>query len=131
MPGGCGISFINALLVTDFPEPDSPTMASVSPCFKSKFTPRTACTRPAYVLKFIFKFLTSKMVSAIFHTSYLRSFGSSASRKPSPTALNAKIVNEMKIAGKIKRQGAVSIALFPSDAIVPQLACGCGTPKPI
>ena len=31
-----------ALIVTDFPEPDSPTIASVSPFIKSKLTSRTA-----------------------------------------------------------------------------------------
>src|SRR5215204_1305714 len=36
---------------TDFPDPDSPTMASVSPRLRSKVAPRTACTSPAYVLK--------------------------------------------------------------------------------
>jgi len=40
--------------------------------------------------------LTDKEMS-----NYLRSFGSRASRKPSPTALNAKIVSEINTAGKI------------------------------
>src|SRR5215208_919806 len=39
------------LAATDFPDPDSPTMASVSPRLRSKVAPRTACTSPAYVLK--------------------------------------------------------------------------------
>ena len=38
-----------ALFVMDLPEPDSPTMASVSPSFRSKLTPRTACTMPLSV----------------------------------------------------------------------------------
>ncbi len=59
------MSFIKALLVTDFPEPDSPTIANVLPFAIVKFTPRTACTVPAFVLKLIFKFLTSKMISSI------------------------------------------------------------------
>ena len=32
---------------TDFSEPDSPTIARVSPCRSSKLAPRTACTSPA------------------------------------------------------------------------------------
>jgi hypothetical protein len=39
-----------AFVVTDFPEPDSPTMATVSPRLSSKFTPRIALTKPAVVL---------------------------------------------------------------------------------
>ena len=35
-----------ALEVTDFPEPLSPTMATVSPRRRSKLMPRTACTVP-------------------------------------------------------------------------------------
>jgi len=30
-PGGCGMSRMTLSAVTDFPEPDSPTMPSVSP----------------------------------------------------------------------------------------------------
>ena len=35
-----------ALMLTDLPEPDSPTMATVSPRLRSKLTPRTARTMP-------------------------------------------------------------------------------------
>ena len=38
---------INVFVVTDLPEPDSPTMASVSPSFKSKLTSRIALISPA------------------------------------------------------------------------------------
>ena len=33
---------IAAFMVTDLPEPDSPTMATVSPFIRSMFTPRMA-----------------------------------------------------------------------------------------
>lgn len=36
---------------------------------------------------------------------YLRSFGSNASRNPSPITLNAKIVKQINKPGKNKRQG--------------------------
>ena len=42
---------MTCLAVTDFPEPDSPTMATVSPRYTSRSTPRTAWTRPLAVLK--------------------------------------------------------------------------------
>ena len=48
-PGGDGISCIIDKEVTDFPEPDSPTTAKVSPFFKSKLTPSTAFTKPHLV----------------------------------------------------------------------------------
>ena len=40
-----------ALLVTDFPEPDSPTMASVSPLYRSKEMSLTAWSFPETVRK--------------------------------------------------------------------------------
>ena len=48
---------------TDFPEPDSPTIASVSPLYKSKETPRTACTVPPAVRKETVRFFTSSFFS--------------------------------------------------------------------
>src|SRR5699024_11647642 len=46
--------------VTLFPEPDSPTIANVSPSCNSKFTSRTACTSPPYVRNDTDKLFTSK-----------------------------------------------------------------------
>ena len=42
-----GLRRMMLLAVTDLPEPDSPTMARVSPRLRSKVAPRTACTSPA------------------------------------------------------------------------------------
>ena len=42
-----GFNRMMLLAATDFPDPDSPTMASVSPRLRSKVAPRTACTSPA------------------------------------------------------------------------------------
>ena len=44
---GFSIRPISDLEVTDFPQPDSPTMAVVLPFSISKLTPRTDCTSPA------------------------------------------------------------------------------------
>ena len=41
-----GRSPITAAAVVDLPEPDSPTMAVISPGWTSRSTPRTACTGP-------------------------------------------------------------------------------------
>ena len=54
-----------ARLVTDLPEPDSPTIARVSPEYRSKLTSRTACTLPLVVLNEIVKSFTSSFFSAI------------------------------------------------------------------
>jgi hypothetical protein len=50
-PGGTGISRITERLVTDLPEPDSPTTPSVSPLSRWKLTPSTALTVPSSVSK--------------------------------------------------------------------------------
>jgi hypothetical protein len=42
-----GLRRMMLLAVTDFPDPDSPTMARVSPRLRSNVTPRTAWTSPA------------------------------------------------------------------------------------
>ena len=42
-----GSSPMMLLQRTLLPQPDSPTMASTSPCRSEKLTPRTACTSPA------------------------------------------------------------------------------------
>ena len=49
------MSRINDSMVTDLPEPDSPTMPSVSPRFRSKLTPSTARTVPQRVSKIGFQ----------------------------------------------------------------------------
>ena len=45
-PGGIGMRPITLCTVTDLPQPDSPTIASVLPACTSNETPRTACTVP-------------------------------------------------------------------------------------
>ena len=54
-----------AYMLTDLPEPDSPTRPSISPGATSKLTSRTADTVPCSVWKFTVRFLTSSsLVSA-------------------------------------------------------------------
>ncbi len=48
-PGGCGMSRRSESAVTLFPHPVSPTRPSVSPSARSKSTPSSAFTTPAYV----------------------------------------------------------------------------------
>ena len=48
-PGGSATRRIRDSAVTLLPQPDSPTMASVSPRWSENDTPSTAFTRPARV----------------------------------------------------------------------------------
>ena len=50
-PGGSGISRISDSAVTLLPQPDSPTIASVSPRASANDTPSTALTAPERVKK--------------------------------------------------------------------------------
>ncbi|MGY3081048.1 hypothetical protein ACVWZZ_007456 [Bradyrhizobium sp. LM6.10] len=54
-----GSSPISDSAVTDLPQPDSPTNPSVSPRFRTKLTPRTACAGPRLVLRCTPRFSTS------------------------------------------------------------------------
>ena len=54
-----------AFEVTDLPEPDSPTIASVSQRINSKLIPRIALKIPCCVLNEIIKSLTSNIFSII------------------------------------------------------------------
>jgi hypothetical protein len=64
--------------VTDFPEPDSPTIPSVAPRSSEKLTPSTAWTTPSRVKKCVLRSVISRSAS---YVSFVR--GSRASRMPS------------------------------------------------
>src|ERR1700674_3770500 len=59
-PGRCTSPRID-MAVSLFPQPDSPTMPSVSPGKSSKLTLRTALTSPSSVKKDVLRFLTSRI----------------------------------------------------------------------
>ena len=77
-------------LVTDLPEPDSPTTASVSPAFSVNETSSTALTTPGIGGEMGLQMPDLQQRSASVrlrghaHIAF-RSLGSSKSRKPSPT----------------------------------------------
>ena len=60
--------------VVDLPQPDSPTIPSVFPRSIVKLTSSTACRVPLAVLKYFFKFLTSRIVSAILFPPFNMEF---------------------------------------------------------
>ena len=64
-PGGLGINLIAESEVTDFPDPDSPTIPIVAPLFNVKLTPFTAFTEVPSVLNSVTKFLNSNNVLLI------------------------------------------------------------------
>ena len=89
--------------VTDFPEPDSPTMPSTFRRSRLKDTPLTAFTSPAGVKKEVCKSRTCNN-SAIFSAScQFRSFGSNASRSPSPKRFRDSTIREITTAGITSR----------------------------
>ncbi len=51
--------------VTDFPEPDSPTMPSVSPALSENERPLTAVTGPSSVLKVVRRLTTSSSATGL------------------------------------------------------------------
>src|SRR5580698_3727493 len=65
LPGGSGISRISDIAVTDLPQPDSPTIASVSPSLTWKETPSTARLMPSGVRKWVCRFRTSSNAIAL------------------------------------------------------------------
>src|SRR3981081_2702580 len=70
LPGGSGMSRISDMAVTDLPQPDSPTMASVSPSSTWKETPSTERLIPSGVRKWVCRFSTSSsaILQALGHS---------------------------------------------------------------
>ena len=63
--GGFGIRPMIESAVTDFPQPDSPTIPSVRPTSTSKVMPSTARTTPSRVKKCVWRSRTLRTGSAI------------------------------------------------------------------
>ena len=85
--------------VTDLPQPDSPTIATVSPALTWKLSPSTArFTPPSGVRKWVWRFSTSSR--AMSGQILLAARGSSASRRPSPSRFTASTEMDRNRAGK-------------------------------
>ena len=83
--------------MTDLPQPDSPTMPSVSPASMWNDTPSTARTTPSGVREMRLQILDLEQRHRQIR---LASRGSSASRSPSPSRFTDSTVMHRKIAGK-------------------------------
>ena len=72
-PAGVGMSRMIDRFVTDLPEPDSPTMPSVSPRARSKDTPSTALTTRSSSSKYVRRLRTDRrLVNVVSAFSHLR-----------------------------------------------------------
>ena len=87
-----GKSCMTVLVVTDLPEPDSPTNARTSPGCSFSVTLRIAWTVPSRVLKSTERCLIVSTSSAIYFSPLV--LGSNASRNPSPSKLKAIIIKD-------------------------------------
>src|SRR3954468_20802941 len=74
-PGGEGMRRMIDRFVTDFPEPDSPTIPSVSPRATSKLTPSTARTVLSSSEKYVRSSFTDRRGAAAIRTSALPHLG--------------------------------------------------------
>ncbi len=122
-----------ACAVTDFPDPDSPRMASVSPSLRSNETPLIALAIPSRVRNSTCRSSTSSSMpstgcqaepastSRVSITDSViqppqegqRSFGSRASRTASPSMMNASTVSDRNRLGNSSMCGAVRISPMP------------------
>ena len=96
---------IVASAVTLFPQPDSPTRPRVSPGRTSNEMPLTAWTSPRLRLEADAEIVDLEK-RAVAHVRP-RSFGSRASRRPSPIRLKPITAITIATPGKIARNGAV------------------------
>ena len=94
-PGGVGMSPIAACTVTDFPHPDSPTIASVRPRSSASETPAHRLHDAAVGGELDAQVADLEQAHS---TDLIR--GSSASRSPSPSRLKASTVTLIAAAGK-------------------------------
>ena len=67
---------------------------------------------------------------SLFLLLYRFSLGSSASRRPSPSRLNARTVIMMNKPGNVIKYGALREKSFAPDIKTPHSGCTTGTPKP-
>ena len=110
---GAGCSPRIVMAVTDLPEPDSPTMANTSPRCTSKRhavdgLDDAVVGGEAWPARSRTDRRTSRVRRAIERST--SSFGSSASRRPSPTNTKASTVRKMAMPGKNSRCGALDEA---------------------
>ncbi len=136
-----------AWAVTDLPEPDSPSTASVSPARTEYSTPLTALATPSRVRNSTCRSRTSSRgassgpggsvgtigapaLSVAIVPPPQRSLGSRASRTASPSMMNASTVRLSAPAGHSSMCGALRMELDASEMSIPQETVGGLRPTP-
>ena len=121
-PGGSGTSRITDSAVTLLPQPDSPTIASVSPRRTVNETSSTARNSPEFVKNTVCRFFTSRTVVFLLRLGHQpRCLGSRMSRSASPNRLVPNTARLIATPGKITSHGAVrTYSAADSDSMRPQ-----------
>ena len=122
--------------VTLFPEPDSPTMPSVSPGRTVKLTPSTARMTPASVWKYVWRSSTWRMGTSRSTAGRPARPGSAASgtgvqpvSRPSPRKLKPRTTVRIARPGNVATHHC-AVRRRPSAIMEPHSAVGGTTPSP-
>ncbi|SKV05389.1 Uncharacterised protein [Mycobacteroides abscessus subsp. abscessus] len=119
-----------AMAVVDFPDPDSPTIASTSPLATDNETPLTAGTHCLSTSKSTVRPVMSTTESLVGTSTYLLR-GSSASRRASPTMMKPSTAAERNNAGTMTSRGVEANRDCPSLICNPHEISGSSSPMPI
>ena len=128
-PGGTGTSPITARADTDLPDPDSPTMPSVSPRPDRPAHPVDRLHHPGVGVEVDPQVLDAEQrrlgvrpaaAPAPASTGGHRRRGSSASRRPSPTNTKPSTVNTTAMLGKNHRKSLYPKNFWPAEIMFPQ-----------
>ena len=130
--GGWGRMRRMDLAMVVLPAPVSPTRPRVSPRFREKLTPLTAWTMsPSEVYSTTRSLTSMNFCSAMLLPPYFLSFGSMASRRPSPKRLIARTTMAIIMPGKIIICGATPMASLAEEIMAPHSGSSAGMPRPM
>ena len=136
-PGGIGISPMMLCTVTDLPQPDSPTIASVLPARDAEARAAHGLDDAAVGVELDVQIVhrRARAVATAAAAAALTRGLACARRARRATRrraeLNASTVMLMKIAGNSSSCGCASIVLMPSLLMLPHDGVGGATPMPM
>jgi hypothetical protein len=125
-----GSSPMSDITVIDLPQPDSPTMPSVSPRSSENEMPRTACAGPRCVCRPIWRLLTSRRGIVSCSQRALARRGSSRSRRPSPSRFRPSTASAIAMPGNTASSGCWNMRVCASLSMRPHEGCGGCVPRP-
>ena len=126
---GASIRPSTASAVTLLPEPDSPTMPTTSPASTEKLTSSTACSAAPGAPNSTVRRSTSSNAGDVA-VLIVFSFGSSASRRPSPVRLKASTVIRIARPGSVTTHHALWMNSSALASIEPHSGVGGCAPRP-